>query len=40
MTTGDDYQEKCPVICVDTKRIEVYDDELTYLGGDTTIDLV
>lgn len=40
-TTGGDYQEKCPVVTVeDTRRIEVYDDELIYLSENTTIDLV
>jgi hypothetical protein len=40
-TTGENYQEKCPVLTVlDTKRIEVYDDELTYMSQDSVIDKV
>ena len=40
-TTGNDYQEKCPLVNVEyTKRIELYDDELTYKSDLTTIDLV
>lgn len=39
--SGGDYQEKCPIIGIeDTKRIELYDDELTYQSERTTIDLV
>ena len=40
-TTGNDFQEICPIVNLEgTKRIEVYDDELTYFGPDTIIDLV
>jgi hypothetical protein len=39
--SGGDYQEKCPIVGIeDTKRIELYDDELTYMSERTTIDLV
>lgn len=36
-----DLQEKCPLIGVEgIKRIEVYDDELTFASRDATIDFV
>ena len=40
-TSGDDWQELCPVVnFVDTKHIETYDNEFQYNSDDTVIDLV
>lgn len=40
-TTGNDFQNMCPLMGLEaTKRIEVYDDELSYLGRQSAISSV
>lgn len=40
-TTGNDWQEKCPIKdVVDLKRIELYDTELHFMSKDSQIDLL